>query len=151
MNPELEVLRFLTDRGFEHIAALEGYAAYEGRPLEATLAILQQFVPGARGRVGARAGHARVGPGLAAPHAPRLGEVTALLHNALAADPADPHFAPEEPSTESLALLSASIDEEIESVFSACPIPRRSRRCAAAARRCATGCGRSRTSARSAG
>ena len=51
----------------------------------------------------------------------RLGEVTALLHNALAADPADPHFAPEEPSTESLALLSASIDEEIESVFSALP------------------------------
>ena len=47
--------------------------------------------------------------------------MTALLHNALAADPADPHFAPEEPSTESLALLSASIDEEIESVFSALP------------------------------
>ena len=45
MNPELEVLRFLTDRGFAHIAALEGYIAYEGRPLEATLAILQRFVP----------------------------------------------------------------------------------------------------------
>ena len=45
MNPELEVLRFLTERGFEHTAALEGYIAYEGRPLEATLAILQEFVP----------------------------------------------------------------------------------------------------------
>ena len=45
VNPELELLRFLTDRGFEHIAALEGYAAYEGRPLETTLAILQRYVP----------------------------------------------------------------------------------------------------------
>ena len=45
MNPELEVLRFLTERGFEHTAALEGYIAYEGRPLEATLATVQEFVP----------------------------------------------------------------------------------------------------------
>src|SRR5688572_18030929 len=45
INPELELLRFLTERGFEHIAALEGYVAYEGRPLETTLAILQDFVP----------------------------------------------------------------------------------------------------------
>ena len=44
-----------------------------------------------------------------------------MLHNALASDPTDPHFAPEEPSTESLALLSASIDEEIEHVFAALP------------------------------
>ena len=42
MNPELEVLRFLTERGFEHTAALEGEIAYEGRPLEATLAIVQE-------------------------------------------------------------------------------------------------------------
>ncbi len=54
-------------------------------------------------------------------HARRLGEVTALLHNALASDPADPHFAPEDPSTEALGLLSASIDEEIEHVFTALP------------------------------
>ena len=45
MNPELEVLRFLTERGFEHTPALEGYIAYEGRPLEATLATVQEFVP----------------------------------------------------------------------------------------------------------
>ena len=52
----------------------------------------------------------------------RLGEVTALLHNALASDPTDPHFAPEEPSSEALALLSASIDEEIEQVFTTLPV-----------------------------
>ena len=45
VSPELEILRFLTERGFEHVAALEGYVAYEGRPLETTLALLQRFVP----------------------------------------------------------------------------------------------------------
>ena len=59
MNPELEVLRFLTERGFEHTAALEGYIAYEGRPLEATLAILQAVRAREGRRLGARARHAR--------------------------------------------------------------------------------------------
>ncbi len=121
MNPELELLRFLTDRDFPHIAALEGYISYEGRPLEATLAILQRFVP-ARGdaweialdTLGSE-------PGWLPARARRLGEVTAALHNALGSDPTDPHFAPEDPSAESLALLSASIDEEIEHVFAALP------------------------------
>ena len=122
MNPELEVLRFLTERGFEHTAALEGYIAYEGRPLEATLAIVQEFVP-AKGDGWELALDTLAGsePGWIPEHARRLGEVTALLHNALASDPGDPHFAPEDPSTEALALLSASIDEEIEQVFASLP------------------------------
>ncbi len=122
MNPELEVLRFLTERGFEHTAALEGYIAYEGRPLDATLAILQEFVP-ARGDGWKLAlDTLAAGEGDWMPeHAGRLGEVTALLHNALASDPTDPHFAPEDPSMEALALLSASIDEEIEHVFASLP------------------------------
>jgi len=121
MNPELELLRFLTDRDFPHVAALEGYVSYEGRPLEATLAILQRFVP-ARGDAWEIALETLGSdPGWLPAHARRLGEVTAGLHNALASDPTDPHFAPEEPSTESLALLSASIDEEIEQVFAALP------------------------------
>ena len=122
MNPELEVLRFLTERGFEHTAALEGYVAYEGRPLEATLALLQEFVPAkGDGWELALDSLERGEPDWLPEHARRLGEVTALLHNALASDPADPHFAPEEPSTEALALLSASVDEEIEHVFTALP------------------------------
>jgi trehalose synthase-fused probable maltokinase len=122
MNPELEVLRFLTERAFDHIAALRGYVSYEGRPLEATLAIFQDFVQSnGDGWQLARETLASGEPGWLHAHAPRLGEVTALLHNALGSDPSDPHFAPEEPSGESLALLSASIDEEIEQVFSALP------------------------------
>ena len=122
MNPELEVLRFLTERGFEHTPALEAYVAYEGRPLEATLAILQEFVPSpGDGWEFTLDTLERGEPDWLPEHARRLGEVTALLHNALASDPTDPHFAPEDPSTEALGLLSASIDEEIEQVFAALP------------------------------
>jgi trehalose synthase-fused probable maltokinase len=121
VNPELELLRFLTERGFEHIAALEGYVAYEGRPLETTLAILQDFIP-SRGD-GWQLALDTIGsdPDWLPEHAHRLGEVTGLLHSALAADLTDQQFAPEEPSAESLALLSASVDEEIEQVFFSLP------------------------------
>jgi maltokinase len=121
VNPELEVLRFLTDSGFEHIAALEGYASYEGRPLETTLAILQRYVPSEGDGWSLALGTLESDPGWLPGHVRRLGEVTAKLHNALAADPLDPHFAPEEPGAETLALLSASIDEEIEQVFVTLP------------------------------
>jgi maltokinase len=121
MNPELEILRFLTERGFEHIAALEGYISYEGRPLEATLAILQRFVASNGDGWELALDTLASDPGWLPGHTRRLGEVTAELHNALASDPVDPHFAPEEPSTEALALISASIDEEIEQVFAALP------------------------------
>ena len=48
INPELEVLRFLTEHGFENIAALGGWYAYSGGPTTATLGILQEFVRGGR-------------------------------------------------------------------------------------------------------
>ena len=152
MNPELEVLRFLTERGFEHTPRSRATIAYEGRPLEATLAIVQEFVPAkGDGWELALDTLARGEPDWLPEHARRLGEVTACLHNALASDPTDPHFAPEEPSTEALGLLSASIDEEIEHVFASPPRDRRrSSRSAAAARRCATICACSRTSGTSA-
>ena len=120
VNPELEVLRFLTDRGFEHVPALEGYAAYEGRPLETTLALLQRFVPshgdGWQLALDTLGSEPEWLPG----HARRLGEVTARLHNELGSV-GDQPFSPEEPSSESLALISASIDEEIEGVFATLP------------------------------
>ena len=121
VNAELEVLRFLTERGFEHTAALRGYVTYQGRPLEATLAILQDFVPSEGDGWQLALDTIESDPGWLPARARRLGEVTALVHNALGSDPADPHFAPEEPNTETLALLSASIDEEIERVFAHLP------------------------------
>src|SRR3954454_2397196 len=46
INPELELLRFLTERGFQNIAQLAGWYAYTGKPMDATLGILQRFVVG---------------------------------------------------------------------------------------------------------
>src|SRR5262249_17932322 len=44
INPELELLRFLTARGFPNIASLHGWHAYSGRPIDATLGVLQRLV-----------------------------------------------------------------------------------------------------------
>ena len=48
VNPELELLRFLSARGFPHIAPLAGWYEVEGRHISATLGILQEFLAGAR-------------------------------------------------------------------------------------------------------
>src|SRR5207302_144249 len=47
----------------------------------------------------------------------RLGNVTGSMHAVLGSDANDPIFAPEEPSAESLALLTATVDEEINRIF----------------------------------
>ena len=49
INPELELLRFLTEHGFENIAQLVGWYSYAGRQMDATLGILQRFVSGRDG------------------------------------------------------------------------------------------------------
>ena len=48
VNPELELLRFRRARGFPHIASLAGWYEVEGRLIDATLGILQEFLLGAR-------------------------------------------------------------------------------------------------------
>jgi maltokinase len=121
VNPELELLRFLTERGFPSIASLEGWAAHHGQPLDATLAILQHFVHGqADGWTLALADLEAGGDGFVE-RVRRLGEVTGAMHSILASDPTDPTFCPEEPGSESLALVVARIDEEIEQVFGSLP------------------------------
>jgi trehalose synthase-fused probable maltokinase len=117
INPELELLRFLTVHGFENIAPLAGWYAYSGRPMEATLGVLQRFVPHAEdGWELALAELARDPDGFVE-RLRRLAEVTARMHTVLGSDPGDPAFCAEEPSAESLALLTASVDEEIERLF----------------------------------
>ena len=121
VNPELELLRFLTERGFPSIASLEGWAAHLGQPLDATLAILQHYVPVRRdGWTFALEDLAAGGNGFV-PLVRGLGEVTGRMHSVLASEPSDPAFCPEEPSAEALALIVARIDEEIEQVFASLP------------------------------
>src|SRR5438105_14469518 len=43
------------------------------------------------------------------------------MHTVLGSEPADASFSPEEPSAETLSLLTATIDEEIEQVFASLP------------------------------
>jgi maltokinase len=117
VNPELELLRFLSERGFPHIAPLAGWYEIQGRQIDATLGILQEYL------VGAHDGWELVLDGLG--DDPRalldrlraLGEVTGELHTALGSDHSDPAFSPDEPSSESLALLTADVDEQIERLF----------------------------------
>ena len=117
VNPELELLRFLTERGFPNIAPLVGWYAYAGRLMDATLGILQEFVAGERDGWLLALESFSGDPEAFLRKARRLGEVTGGMHVALASDGSEPHFAPEEPSVEALSLLTATVDEEIEQVF----------------------------------
>jgi trehalose synthase-fused probable maltokinase len=117
INPELEMLRFLTEHGFRNIPALGGWYAYSGGPLTATLGLLQEYVAGAVGGWELALGEVSSAPERFLDRLARLGEVTAQMHTALGSDPNDPAFAPEEPSVESLGLLTATVDEEIARVF----------------------------------
>jgi trehalose synthase-fused probable maltokinase len=121
INPELEMLRFLTEQGFRNIPALGGWYAYSGGPLTATLGLLQEYVAGAIGGWELALGEIASAPESFLDRLGRLGEVTANMHSALGADPADHAFAPEEPSVESLGLLTATVDEEIARVFLSLP------------------------------
>ena len=49
VNPELEILRFLTWRGFPNIAPLHGWYDYEGQAFASTLGVAQTFLPDAVG------------------------------------------------------------------------------------------------------
>jgi maltokinase len=113
VNPELEMLRFLSARNFPNIASLAGWYEYSGELMHATLGILQEFV-----------GEARDGWELALDdplglltRLAELGTATGEMHSVLASDGEDPAFAPEEPSSEALSLLTATIDEQIDRVF----------------------------------
>jgi len=121
VNPELEMLRFFGQHGFEHVPRLAGWWSYSGPPLNASLGIVQQYVPGAVD-----------GWTLALAELPgrseefllridRLGTVVGEMHAVLSSDASDPVFSPEEASPESLALLAATIDDQIAAVFAGLP------------------------------
>jgi maltokinase len=121
INPELEVLRFLTEHDFPNIAALGGWYSYSGGPLAATLGILQEYVRGGLDGWELALDELAEDPERFLGRLHRLGEVTGEMHRVLASDQSDPAFCPETPSVEALGLLTATVDEEIERVFLALP------------------------------
>ena len=119
-NPELEVLRALGAAGYRNAPRLEGALTTAGPPLETALVSVTELVPAVGGGWELTLDSLGDDASWLPDRARRLGEVTAGLHAALASRD-DPHFAPEEPSSESLALLAAEIDEEITSTFGSLP------------------------------
>ena len=117
INPELELLQFLTRQEFANIAPLQGWYEYEGKAVSATLGVAQRFFPDAVAGWELALDQIATNPEGFLAELGSLGTVTAELHNCLASDPADPAFSPEEPSAESLSLLTATIDEDIERIF----------------------------------
>jgi len=117
INPELELLRFLTHRGFPSIAPLHGWYEYEGQALASTLGVAQQFLLDARDGWDMALDQIETEPDKLLDRLAMLGTVTAQLHTVLASDPSDPAFSPEEPSQEALSLLTATVDEDIERIF----------------------------------
>ena len=117
VNPELELLRFLSAREFTHIAPLAGWYEVQGRQIDATLGILQEYLAGARDGWELVLDELAGGASAVLDQLHALGQVTGEMHSVLGSDPDDPAFMPEEPSVESLALLTADVDEQIERMF----------------------------------
>jgi maltokinase len=117
VNPELELLRFLSEREFPHIAPLAGWYEIQARQIDATLGILQEYLTDARDGWELALDGLRDDPQGLLDRIRALGAVTGELHSALGSDHNDPAFSPDEPSSESLALLTADVDEQIERLF----------------------------------
>jgi len=116
-NPELEMLRFLSERRFPNIARLTGWYEYRGEPMDATLGVVQRFIPCARDGWEIALEDVAASPDTFPERMYHLGHVIGRMHTVLGSDATDPAFAPEEPGDEALSLLTATIDEEIERVF----------------------------------
>jgi maltokinase len=121
LNPELEILRFLTRRDFPHIATLRGYYQHDGGRVNGTMGLLQDFLGGSIDGWNVALDDLREAPERFPDRAHALGEVTGRLHSALAADPTDPDFAPEESPPAALEALAATVGAEVDELFAALP------------------------------
>ena len=103
INPDVEIGRFLTTRGFTRVPTLVADAEYKSADGSSSILMLQQFVPNQ-----GNAWHAmlRDGGEASIALAETLGRRTGELHETLASDGGDPAFAPERCSREFLASLA---------------------------------------------
>jgi trehalose synthase-fused probable maltokinase len=121
INPELEMLRFLTAHEFPNIAPLYGWYEYEGGALAATLAVAQQFIVGGTDGWELALEEIATAPDTFLTRIATLGSATAKLHSTLATDSGDPAFSSQDPSSEFLNLLKATLDDQLEKVFGHLP------------------------------
>ena len=116
-NPDLEMTRFLVSHGYEHVPQLLGWWSYSGPLVAATLGMAQAYLPGSVDGWSLALEELVARPDEFVARVRRLGGVVGELHATLAGDSDDPAFCPEEASPESVALLAATVDEDIEQVF----------------------------------
>ncbi len=117
VNPELDMLLFFAEHDYPNVPELVGWYGYEGERVQATLGLLQRFLPDAVDGWALGTAEARDAPDAFLARVHRLGTVVGEMHSVLASDASDPAFSPEDPTPESAGLVTARIDEEIDSVF----------------------------------
>jgi maltokinase len=117
VNPELELLRFLSAREFPHIAPLAGWYEVEGRLIDATLGILQEYLADGQDGWELALDELQRDPEGLLERLHDLGVVVGEMHSALGSDSSNHAFSPDEPSAEALSILTADVDEQIERVF----------------------------------
>jgi maltokinase len=121
LNPELEMLLFLTEHDFANAPQAAGWYSYSGTQLRATLGICQPFFPDARDGWSLALEEVPTAPDKYLDRIDRLGTIVGEMHCVLAADSEDPAFVPEEPTPETLGLLTATIEEQIDAVYAVLP------------------------------
>ena len=121
INPELEMLLFLCERGFRHVPLLAGWYGYRGKELRTTLGISQRFLPNATD--GWTLGLAELESDASGylERLARLGDVIGAMHCVLASDHDDPDFAPEESTSETMSLLAATLEDRVEQLAASIP------------------------------
>jgi maltokinase len=117
VNPELELLHFFATHGFENAPKLWGWWTYAGPQMSASLGMVQEYAHGAVDGWSLALEELAADPDAFMGRVRRLGEVIGEMHAVLASEPDDPAFSPEDASRESLALLSATVDDEIDALF----------------------------------
>jgi maltokinase len=117
VNPELEMLLFFAEHGFDRVPGLVGWYAYEGAYIDATLGVMQCFVSDVTDGWQLGLDEMANAPAAYLARLERLGAIIGTMHQVLASDVEDPAFAPEDASPDGTALLTARIDDEIDRLF----------------------------------
>ena len=109
-NPELEMLRFLTAQGYQHVAPLLGWYEVDG-PMSTTLGIAQGLVTDGRDGWELTLELLTADAGRLLAFLRDLGVVVASLHEVLATETDDPDFGTVEGGTATSAALAEGIIE----------------------------------------
>jgi trehalose synthase-fused probable maltokinase len=129
INPEVELLAFLTDAGFRHAPTVAGWATYEGPGDEASAILVQSLVPASDdawawllGRLSSPGGRAE-----AVAAAAEIGAITAALHAALRSRPDLPDFPARLARDDELTQWRAAAQAQLQAAIDAAGAEERAR------------------------